>query len=159
MVGLLERFTESPLHTSCEVTLISISPPPNCRLAPTVRPSVFSHDVICYVTVMSISTTPCSVSETISATPSIPIWTTRIGQTVLDQTQKRWCVSFWDKNRVGVGTVQSSKSEFYHESNSVRLLHHLHFSIWPDLKVIFDPLLRYETCILPTRIEIIVGLP
>jgi hypothetical protein len=158
MVGLLERLPKSPLHTSCEVALICISPPPNCCLAPTVCPSVFSNDVISYLAVMSISTSTCSVSETVSATPSTPIRTTRIGQTVLDQIQEGRCVSFWDKNRVGIGTIQSSKSEFYHEQNLIRLLHHLHFSIWPDLNVIFDPLLRHETGIWPTGIKIIVGL-
>jgi hypothetical protein len=112
VIGLLKIFPQSPLHTSCEVALICIPPSPDCSLVSTMCPAIFPQDVICRIAVVSVSTGSRAISETVSATPSAPVWTTGIRQTILNQIEEGWCFSFWDENRIGIRPERSSELAF-----------------------------------------------
>jgi hypothetical protein len=68
MIGLLKKFPQSPLHTTCEVALICIPPSPDCSLASTMCSAIFPQDVICHIAVVSVPTGSRAISEAVSAT-------------------------------------------------------------------------------------------
>jgi hypothetical protein len=118
-----------------------------------MHPPVFSRNMICNIAIVSVSTDTAPVRQTVSAAPTTPIWTTRISQAILDQTEEGGCVSFWDENGIGVCTIKITG-----QLCTVQLVDHVHLSIWPNLNELFDPLFRHKTCIWPARIEVIIGL-